>query len=145
MNTQDQALQPVNKDNIPLVKSLLKDVEPYLNKNRDVTELYKLLAGNAHIRSLVEAHDTIAQQDYENDENLLDLLIKRQEGAVDELDEETSPLPYYASPPIDAVRMIGVRKVNDEPLGTLVNRYHSIRIEILSFLTNEIKNFHLLK
>lgn len=130
VNTQDQALQPVNKDNIPLVKSLLKDVEPYLNKNRDVTELYKLLAGNAHIRSLVEAHDTIAQQDYENDENLLDLLIKRQEGAVDELDEETSPLPYYASPPIDAVRMIGVRKVNDEPLGITVRVNENGDLEI---------------
>lgn len=119
VNAQDQNLQPVNKDNIPLVKSLLKDVEPYLNKNRDVTELFRLLAGNPHVRALIEAHDTIAQQDYENDENLLDLLIKRQEGAIDDLEEETSPLPYYASPPIDAVRMIGVRKVNDEPLGNL--------------------------
>lgn len=117
MNTQDQNLQPLNKDNIPLIKSLLKEVEPFLNKNRDITELFKLLAGNSHLRALIEAHDTIAQQDYENDENLLDLLIKRLEGAIEDLEEETSPLPYYASPPIDAVRMIGIRKVNDEPLG----------------------------
>lgn len=117
MNAQAESLQPANKDNIPLVKSLFKDLEPYLNKNRDATELYKSLAGNPNIRALIEAHDTIAQQDYENDENLLDLLIKRQEGVSDEIDEETSPLPYYASPPIDAIRMIGIRKVNDEPLG----------------------------
>ncbi len=32
----------------------------------------------------------------------------------------TLALPYYASPPVDAVRMIGVRKVNDEPLGITV-------------------------
>jgi hypothetical protein len=133
VNTQDQSLQPVNKDNIPLVKSLLKDVEPYLNKNRDVTELYKLLAGNTHVRALLEAHDTIAQQDYENEDKLIDLMIKRQEGAIDDdLDagEETSPLPYYASPPIDAVRMIGIRKVNDEPLGITVRVNENGDLEI---------------
>jgi hypothetical protein len=32
----------------------------------------------------------------------------------------TVALPYYAQPPIDAIRMIGVRKVNDEPLGITV-------------------------
>lgn len=120
----------MNKDNIPLIKSLLKEVEPYLNKNRDVTELFKLLAGNSHLRSLIEAHDTIAQQDFENDENLLDLLIKRLEGAIDDIDEESSPLPYYASPPIDAVRMIGIRKFNDEPLG--INFNFSL-IKLLTF------------
>ena len=87
-------------------------------------ELVQLLSTNHNLRSLIEAHDTIAQQDFENDDNLLDILIKKQEEELIDGDEvayeETSPLPYYASPPVDAVRMIGVRKVNDEPLGITV-------------------------
>lgn len=130
VNTQDVNPQPVNKDNIPLIKSLLNDLEPHLNRSRDANELYKILINSADIRALIEAHDTIAQQDFENDDNLLDLLIKRQEGIIDELDEETSPLPYYASPPIDAIRMIGIRKVNDEPLGITVRVNENGDLEI---------------
>ena len=78
-----------------------------------------MLNRNLNVRALLEAHDTIAQEDFENEENLLDLLIKRQNGELseDNVDAETSPLPYYASPPVDAIRMIGIRKLNDEPLG----------------------------
>lgn len=116
---------PVNKDNIPIIKDVLDDLEPILDRNRDAAELYETLLSNHNLRALIEAHDTIAQQDYENDDNLLDLLIRRQE--EHELDandfdpnEPTSQLPYYASPPIDAMRIIGIRKVNDEPLGITV-------------------------
>jgi hypothetical protein len=130
VNTQDVSLQPANKDNITLVKSLLKDLEPFVSKSKDANELYATLVDNVDIRALIEAHDTIAQQDFENDENLLDLLIKRQEGAMDELDQETSPLPYYASPPIDAIRMIGIRKINDEPLGITVRVNENGDLEI---------------
>ena len=125
VNTQDTNLQATNKDNIPLIKSILDDLKPSAAKrNRDSMELVQLLSTNHNLRSLIEAHDTIAQQDFENDDNLLDILIKKQEEELIDGDEvayeETSPLPYYASPPVDAVRMIGVRKVNDEPLGITV-------------------------
>lgn len=116
---------------------LLNDLEPILNRNRDAAELYKLLFSNHNLRSLIEAHDTIAQQDFDNDENLLDNMIRKQEqedlGGVDGLDdlnEELSPLPYYASPPIDAIRMIGIRKVNDEPLGITVRVNENGDLEI---------------
>jgi hypothetical protein len=84
-----------------------------------------MLLSNQNLRALIEAHDTIAQQDYENDDNLLDQLIRKQEqldleGNDIDPNEPTSQLPYYASPPIDAMRVIGIRKMNDEPLGITV-------------------------
>jgi hypothetical protein len=84
---------------------------------------------NHHLRALIEAHDTIAQEDFENDENMLDLLIKQQEEELDD-EGETSALPYYASPPIDAMRMIGIRKLNDEPLGITVRVNENGDLEI---------------
>ena len=138
VNTQDTNLQATNKDNIPLIKSLLDDLKPaVVAKNREASELYHILIANHNLRALIEAHDTIAQQDYENDDNLLDILIKKQDeelGAGDGSDEaayeETSPLPYYASPPVDAIRMIGIRKVNDEPLGITVRVNENGDLEI---------------
>jgi guanylate kinase len=149
VNLHDSNLQPENKDNITVVKSLLEDIQPLVNNSaaaatnssssftsqraaaaaatsRDAAELNRLLRTNENLRSLIEAHDSIAQQDYENDENLLDQLIKKHNQEFDneeeeeDGDQETSPLPYYASPPIDAIRMIGIRKLNDEPLGITV-------------------------
>ena len=135
VNTQDTNLQASNKDNIPLIKSILEDLKPSaLNKNRDASELYNILISNHNIRALIEAHDTIAQQDYENDDNLLDILIKKQDEELADGEEgayeETSPLPYYASPPVDAIRMIGIRKVNDEPLGITVRVNENGDLEI---------------
>lgn len=129
VNTQDVNLQPQNKDNISLIKSVLTDLEPILNRNRDASELYKLLLSN-NMRSLIEAHDTIAEQDYDNDENILDNIIKKQEMSEENNNEELSPLPYYASPPVDAIRMIGIRKVNDEPLGITVRINENGDLEI---------------
>jgi MAGUK p55 subfamily member 2/6 len=91
-----------------------------------------MLVSNYNLRSLIEAHDTIAQNDYENDETLLVDLVRRQEeqNQLDALDDGTTPLPYYASPPIDAVRMIGIRKCNDEPLGITVRVNENGDLEI---------------
>jgi hypothetical protein len=134
VNTQDTNTQPETKDNIPIIKDLLDDLEPLLNRNRDAAELYKMLLTNHHLRALIESHDTIAQQDYENDDNLLDMLIKKHDEEygenAEDLEDELSPLPYYASPPIDAIRMIGIRKVNDEPLGITVRVNESGDLEI---------------
>lgn len=128
---QDTNLQAANKDNIPIIRSLLDDLEPVLHKNNDAAELYEMLLSNHDLRALVEAHDTIAQEDFESEDNMLDVLIKRQEGELgDDLDEATSPLPYYASPPIDAIRMIGIRKLNDEPLGITVRVNENGDLEI---------------
>ena len=131
LNIQDVNLRPNNKDNIPIIRSLLDDLEPILPTNSAAAELYETLLSNHNLRSLIEAHDTIAQEDYENEENLLDILIKRQNGELDEdLEELTSPLPYYASPPIDAIRMVGIKKLNDEPLGITVRVNENGDLEI---------------
>lgn len=129
---QDQNVQPKTKDNIPIIKSLFIDLEPILHKNDTAAELYDMLNGNLNIRALLEAHDTIAQDDFENEENLLDNLIKKQNGELNNnnVDSETSPLPYYASPPVDAIRMIGIRKLNDEPLGITVRINENGDLEI---------------
>lgn len=129
---QDQNVQPKTKDNIPTIKSLFMELEPILHKNDTAAELYDMLNGNLNIRALLEAHDTIAQDDFENEENLLDTLIKRQNGELENtnFDAETSPLPYYASPPVDAIRMIGIRKLNDEPLGITVRINENGDLEI---------------
>lgn len=126
---KDANLQSENADNIPIIRSLFDDLEPLLNKNRDAVELYEMFLTNHHLRALIEAHDTIAQEDFENDENMLDLLIKQQEEELDD-EGETSALPYYASPPIDAMRMIGIRKLNDEPLGITVRVNENGDLEI---------------
>jgi hypothetical protein len=132
LNKQDLNVQPTSKDNIPLVRSLLDDLGPILPVNDEAAELYDLLQGNLNLRALLEAHDTIAQEDFDSEENLLDTLIKRQNGELGEedVDAETSPLPYYASPPVDAVRMIGIRKLNDEPLGITVRVNENGDLEI---------------
>ncbi len=138
VNIQDASLQPASIDNIPVITSLLNDLQqPSLARNRDAAELTRLLTKRAHLRSLVDAHDTIAQQDFENDDTMLDMLVKSQDEAecrenppLDEEEEETSALPYYASPPVDAVRMIGIRKLNDEPLGITVRVNENGDLEI---------------
>ena len=132
MNTQDLNLQTANRDNIPIIRSLIDDLQPILHRSDDAAELYDLLTGNSNLRALIEAHDTIAQEDFDNEENILETLIKRQNGelADNELDENTSPLPYYASPPVDAIRMIGIRKLNDEPLGITVRVNENGDLEI---------------
>ncbi len=136
VNIQDASLQATSIDNIPVITSLLSDLQqPALARNRDAAELTRLLTKRPHLRSLIEAHDTIAQQDYENDDTMLDMLIKNQDEAeyrennFNE-DEETSALPYYASPPVDAIRMIGIRKLNDEPLGITVRVNENGDLEI---------------
>lgn len=124
-------MRPDNKDNIPIIRSLLDDLEPMLSTNNAAAELYETLLSNHNLRALIEAHDTIAQEDYENEENLLDTLVKRQNGELDDdLDDLTSPLPYYASPPIDAIRMVGIKKLNDEPLGITVRVNENGDLEI---------------
>ena len=115
-----------------IIRSLIDDLQPILHRSDDAAELYDLLTGNSNLRALIEAHDTIAQEDFDNEENILETLIKRQNGelADNELDENTSPLPYYASPPVDAIRMIGIRKLNDEPLGITVRVNENGDLEI---------------
>ena len=133
LRVQDTNLPANSKDNIPAVRSLLDDLEPILQNSDEAAELYEILLSNQNLRALIEAHDTIAQEDYDNEENLLDLLIKRQDGELPDGDldgDALSPLPYYASPPVDAIRMIGIKKLNDEPLGITVRVNENGDLEI---------------
>lgn len=97
VNVQDDNLEASNKDNVTLIRSLMHELEPVLSRNRDASELHKLLLTNHNIRSLIVAHDTIAQQDFDNDDNLLENLIKKQDqeqsstDIVEDNNEELSP------------------------------------------------------
>ena len=104
--------------------------------NRDANELLHLLMNNLNIRSLIEAHDTIAQKNYDfSEDELINIISNTKSGqqldksnsfadiitdGVEHNNDDDGALPYYARPPIDAIRMIGIRKVNDEPLGITV-------------------------
>ena len=119
--------------------------------NRDANELLYLLTHNTNVRSLIEAHDTIAQKNYDLTEDELIEIIRNNKqqqphsdshsfdyrGDADianiftnKVDDQNDMLPYYARPPIDAIRMIGIRKVNDEPLGITVRVNENGDLEI---------------
>lgn len=87
----------------------LKEVRQKMNRltSRDGRELAELLA-DPHIGALFDAHDTIASKRYEPEE-------------VPEPPEST-PLPPQNNNglPSDAIRMVGIRKNDDDPLGITV-------------------------
>jgi MAGUK p55 subfamily member 2/6 len=129
--------KPENTDNIPLVKSIIKDLEKNSTKgtaNQDLNDLLNILTTNKHLKVLIEAHDTIAQRKFNENDEYTDEMLNSQD--VDEqmnrtLDNTTNDfLPFYSNPPTDAIRMIGVRKVNDEPLGITVRVNENGDLEI---------------
>jgi len=141
INKMDSEQDAESDDNIPLIKSLMRDLERRSDSgNSDAEELHELLSGNLYLRSLIDAHDTIAQKDFQSDDELINVMLSGGgvDGTVDATDgtgtvgngDGTEPLPYYASPPVDAIRMIGIRKVNDEPLGITVRVNENGDLEI---------------
>ena len=87
-----------------------------LREHSDCKERYSYIR-SLNIRSLIDAHDTIAQKNYDFSE---ELLIENNTKSAAAVVDDNDDLPYYARPPIDAIRMIGIRKINDEPLGITV-------------------------
>ena len=90
--------------------SLIQDVKKMCSlmsyRNRNAAELNKLL-NNPHLNALAEAHDNVACKVYEEPE----------------LSEESYEMDVFAnddSSEHNTIRMIGIRKSNNEPLGMTV-------------------------
>lgn len=100
--------------------------------NKDLDDLLSILTTNIHLKVLIEAHDTIAQRKFNEDDELIDANSQDADEQMNRtLDNTTNDfLPFYANPPTDAIRMIGVRKVNDEPLGITVRINENGDLEI---------------
>jgi hypothetical protein len=52
-------------DSIGLITGLLHDIKTFGGANSDASELAWLLTSNTYLRSVIEAHDTIAQKQFE--------------------------------------------------------------------------------
>jgi guanylate kinase len=113
-------MNPVSCDNINLVKDIVDELGENSGRNTIAKEL-RLILRSPHFQSLIEAHDDVASKNYE--------VIP-----VDAYPLVASPLPMTPVTPNlmtmpfnssqnltqDAVRMVGVRKNQDESLGITV-------------------------
>ncbi|GBM21054.1 MAGUK p55 subfamily member 6 [Araneus ventricosus] len=97
-----ESFQPVGVGNYKLVKEVAKLCRNASNK--DSEELAKLLS-NPYFEAMIEAHDVVASKRYDS--------------------PESPPLPVtpvlqYNGPTTEAIRMVGIRKTDEEPLGITV-------------------------
>ncbi|XP_034030878.1 MAGUK p55 subfamily member 6-like isoform X2 [Thalassophryne amazonica] len=97
---EEVKLQPVQEDNVLLVKEIVDSLNTLLEKDAAAAELSKILQ-EPHFKSLIEAHDKVAAKCYEMPHVTLNS------------DAPTTSLLM----PINAVRMIGIQKRAGEPLG----------------------------
>ncbi|XP_055926505.1 protein PALS2-like isoform X4 [Argiope bruennichi] len=97
-----ESFQPVGVGNYKLLKEVAKLCRNASNK--DSEELAKLLS-NPYFEAMIEAHDIVASKRYDS--------------------PESPPLPVtpvlqYNGPTTEAIRMVGIRKTDEEPLGITV-------------------------
>ncbi|ELU18407.1 hypothetical protein CAPTEDRAFT_181775 [Capitella teleta] len=104
---EDSNMEPISCDNIELLKDVTDDLDAEAARNPAARELRNLLT-NPHIRSLVLAHDDIAAKNYEE--------------LPEPLPAFYPPAQAFAAPTTDAIRMVGIRKNPDEPLGITVRK-----------------------
>ncbi|XP_006008723.1 MAGUK p55 subfamily member 6b isoform X1 [Latimeria chalumnae] len=98
---EDTKLEAVRDNNLELVNEILEDINPLMSKDDSAAELARILR-EPHFQSLLEAHDVVASKCYNtpppspevNDASVNNLTI-----------------------PVDAIRMVGIRKRAGEPLG----------------------------
>lgn len=95
--------QPVGTGNIDLVGEVVKKCE--VNRSRDAQELANIL-NNPHFKALLESHDVVAEKSYEPSP------------------QQEPQLPPFELPAngmtADAIRIVGLRKSPNEPLGLTV-------------------------
>ncbi|KDR14827.1 MAGUK p55 subfamily member 6 isoform X2 [Zootermopsis nevadensis] len=95
--------QPVGTGNIDLVGDVVKKCE--VTRNKDAQELANILK-NSHFKALLESHDVVAEKSYEHSP------------------QQEPELPAFELPvngmTADAIRIVGLRKSPNEPLGLTV-------------------------
>ncbi|KAM3873155.1 MAGUK p55 subfamily member 6a [Diretmus argenteus] len=97
---EDVTLQAVGDNNVQLVTEILDSLHNLAEKDAAAEELVKILQ-EPHFQSLIEAHDKVAAKSYE----------------VPHAAVVSDGLLPSSLIPADAVRMIGIQKKADEPLG----------------------------
>ncbi|GFY55677.1 MAGUK p55 subfamily member 6 [Trichonephila inaurata madagascariensis] len=98
-----ELFQPVGVGNCKLLKDVLKLCRHASNKDSD--ELAKLLS-NPYLEAMIEAHDIVASKRYDSPETTPLIPV--------------TPSLQYNGPTSEAIRMVGIRKTDEEPLGITV-------------------------
>jgi len=99
--------QPVSCDNIELLREVLDEVEPLSRRNKQALQLWEIIA-NPHFQALIEAHDDVAAGNFEELPEFVPI--------------STPPPQVFSNGVQDAIRMVGVRKTPEEPLGITVRK-----------------------
>ncbi|XP_023224610.1 MAGUK p55 subfamily member 6-like isoform X2 [Centruroides sculpturatus] len=96
------SLKPVSTGNIKLVQDVIKTC---CNSNKQEAEELVEILSDPYIQTLLEAHDTIASKSYEPPKPPLPVML---------------PSPPNNNLPSDDIRVVGIRKIDDDPLGITV-------------------------
>lgn len=107
-------IRPISTGN----KELLREITAKCiqSKHREAKELATLLSG-PHVRALVDTHDEIADEQRLGTES-----SPKQKPSFDQIDSEIFEYPFNGNMHADAIRMVGLRKNPNEPLGLTVSK-----------------------
>ncbi|XP_078715724.1 protein PALS2-like isoform X3 [Lampetra fluviatilis] len=102
---EEPKLEAVSENNLELVQEILEDISPMTERDNSAAELATILQ-EPHFQSLLGAHDSVASKSYE----CLPCSPHLNADSGDELGTLESGVT-------DAIRMVGIRKMEGEPLG----------------------------
>jgi len=106
---ENNQAEPVSCDNIENMQEILGDLEEPSKRNQRARELRDILY-NPHFQALIEAHDDVAAKNYEM---FPDMVVPN---------FAPPPQVMQTEPTQNAIRMVGIRKSPDEPLGITVRK-----------------------
>ncbi|KAM6905659.1 MAGUK p55 subfamily member 2a [Xenentodon cancila] len=104
---REPRLSPVRENNVELLQEILRDLDPFTHRSGTAAELARILT-QPHFQSLLETHDSVASQ-------ACDSPPPSPCDFVDNEPEEGHANNLHLPP--DAIRMVGIRKVEGEHLG----------------------------
>ncbi|XP_061568000.1 MAGUK p55 subfamily member 2a [Cololabis saira] len=104
---REPRLSAVRENNVELLQEILKDLDPFTDRSDTAAELTRILT-QPHFQSLLETHDSVASK-------ACDSPPPSPCDFVDNEPEEGHTNNLHLPP--DAIRMVGIRKVEGEHLG----------------------------
>ncbi|XP_071792057.1 protein PALS2-like isoform X2 [Asterias amurensis] len=104
-------LKPMRKDGVSLLNEVIDDIGPLIAEDDGAAELAGIL-DDLNFTSLTKTHDSIANGDFEQPSVFLDRT------------RPAYPPPHEFNAVGDAIRMVGIRKGKDEPLGITLKQEH---------------------
>ncbi|XP_038047194.1 MAGUK p55 subfamily member 6-like isoform X2 [Patiria miniata] len=97
-------LRPIRKDGASLIHEVIEDISPFIAEDDQAAELAGIL-DDPNFSSLTKTHDSIANGDFEQPSVFLDRT------------RPAYPPPHEFNAAGDAIRMVGIRKPSNVPLG----------------------------